>query len=191
MSCVSCTSSSNPSYDIATVNEWNGFTVYHNGEVVKMGGTVYIAKTTMTVGVSGFGFTPQFLLNIGYQPPNPSFFEAVPASSCYNSQNCTVLESTPAPTAVEPTVISTTQMATGESSEVFPTTPPENVVIHNGGVGGSTYFDEEDTAPPPPPFMASLPSLSSLELPDLPEIETKHLILGLAGVLTLILVFKR
>lgn len=197
-------------YNFATVPDWDANRPYNDNDTVKSDNVVYKARGTRTEMISqpaqngmppGFSFPmmmPRTFVNMGQRPPNPDFWNAVPFDKCFDTSRC----APPAPTSpppVEPPPMASIEKASAQADvpgqyvlpEPAPTpyTDTTSIAPPPGTVPYAPYEPYDDVVPLPDTPM--LPNFSLPKLPELPEIETKHMILGVAGVLTLILLFKK
>lgn len=196
-------------YNFATTPDWDANRLYDNNVAVKVDNVIYKSMhspvhTTMVPGPPVFGVTPlipQTTTNMGQRPPNPVFWSPVPFDNCFDTSRC----APPAPTSappVEPPPMSSIENAaaignTNPGQYIIP--PPAQAPITDTTTitappGTGSPYDPDEMPPPPTPLIPNFnfPRIPYLhELPRLDEIDSKHIIIGMAGVLTLILLFKK
>lgn len=193
-------------YNFATVPDWDANRLYNDNDAAKMDGVIYKARGAHTVmdnipGPFGPVPIPRVVLNIGQRPPHPNAWNPVPFENCFDTSRC----APPAPTSpppVEPAPMNSIEKASATSNPnpgqyVIP--PPAPAPITDATTitpppGTGSPYDPDMMPPPPTPMLPNfnfpvIPNLA--DLPRLDEIESKHIIIGMAGVLTIILLFKK
>jgi hypothetical protein len=173
-------------YNFATTPDWDANRLYENNVAVKFENVIFKSIHS------------QVTSNMGQRPPNPVFWNAVPFENCFDTSRC----APPAPTSpppVEPPPMNSIEKASATGNPnpgqyiIPPPTPAPytDTTTITAPPGTGSPYDPDEMPPPPTPMLPNLNLPKLPELPRLDEIETKHVILGMAGVLTLILLFKK
>ena len=190
----------------ANVPLWINSQIYNTGEHVKIGDIVFVSKTNIYAepivwtntggpfnmgGMTGGGI----FANMGQSPPNDRFWAPVSPTDCYDATKCVIAPPAPPPPPPPPTVVTASEV-TNIVNEVIPPQVPTPIY--------TTLIPDPEPVPAEPPMTIpdlstlvpsfNIPSLSSLNLPELPDfanLDTKHIIIGIAGVLTMVLLFKK
>lgn len=215
---MSCGCDTSQKYDIVAIPEWNAIRIYGPNETVKVNGVIYTSKGTFQHMMNNvFPGMPQLPghmeFNIGQNPVimdygltrdvNTKFWNTIPFSECFNSMTCTVALPAAPPAPAPPQIIEAQAIANTNLQNVIPdpiitnpdisdTLSPPGPITENID---NFYNDEDDDDDTPPlvdtSSMYLKPSME-MTMPDLNmgDIDTKHIIIGLAGVLTLVLLFK-
>jgi hypothetical protein len=215
---MSCGCDTTQKYDIVAIPEWNAVHIYGPNETVKVNGVIYTSKGTFQHMINNVfpGMMPipgHMEFNIGQNPVimdygltrdvNTKFWNTIPFSECFNSMTCTVALPAAPPAPAPPQIIEAQAIANTNLQNVIPdpiiTNPNISDTLTPPGPISETidnfYNDEDDDDDAPPVDTSSMYLKPSMEMtmPDLNmgNIDTKHIIIGLAGVLTLILLFKK
>jgi hypothetical protein len=196
-----CGCDTNKPYNFATVAEWDANRMYNDNEEVKMEGVIYKARGTRFENTTqpGMMFPIPILrhfLNMGQRPPNPDYWVPVPFENCYDTSRCAPPQLTSPPMEAPPpsALIAQPDSTSGAHQSVIPT-PPQAPYTDSTSImpSGPIYDFDSDDDENPPPAQPIIPAFNLPQLPQLPNIpkleniETKHMILGMAGVLTLML----
>jgi hypothetical protein len=200
-----CGCDTNKPYNFATVAEWDANRMYNDNEEVKMEGVIYKARGTRIENQTQPGFMIpmpmiRHFINIGQPPPNPDYWVPVPFENCYDTSRCAPPQPTSPPLEAPPPsalIVQPDSMA-GAHQSIIPNPPVtpyvDSTTLMPSGPISEYDSDEDENSPPAQPINPAfnLPQLPQLpSIPKLENIETKHMILGMAGVLTLMLLFKK
>lgn len=216
---MSCGCDTTQKYDIVAVPDWNPVHIYGPNEMAKVNGVIYSSKGHFQNMIQGVfpGMAPIFghiEFNLGQSPPNDKFWNTIPFNECFNSLTCTIALPPAAPTPASPQISDATAIATNNTQNVLPVnslfgTISEGIAqtLAPGPVTENIEDEEEEgeyhTMPDGSQMKGSmyeahiLPNLPTFHLPNaikdfhMEDIDTKHIIIGLAGALTLILLFKK
>ena len=172
--------------NVATVEEWSAAKIYPQSDKVKFLGLVYSSKgniQTMLKGAFGENWPGPFRFNLGMQPPNGEFWD--PVTDCYDGSliQCQQAIITPPPPPIHepPPVPLNPPVGFTEPPIVEPPPPPPMTEAEREAA--------EIAALPKPLIPIPVPSMAQIQ-EMFEDLDTKHMIIGMAGILTVILLIK-